>query len=160
MLRLFILGLIALGVFGSPAYAGEVDFTPIITPVFAILGGLIMILVSFVLTWAFKLLKAKTGLELAALEDQIRETVSAFAYRGIDAALLAAKKRVGENGRVTIDNEFIAMAARYLVAAAPGYLVTLGVTKSDGSIDMERVRSFIEARIPTSNAAPVLAPTA
>jgi hypothetical protein len=147
------LAFLLLIVLSSPAFAAEVDLSPIIEPALAAIAAILMLLVSLILTWGFKFLRAKTGIQLVELEDKIRDAVNAFAYRGIDAALLAAKAKLPAGGKITIDNDFVAMAANYLVRSAPDYLKKLGLMKADGTFDMDRIKGFIEARIPTSNAA-------
>ena len=144
MLKKMIAGTFAvvccLAAIASPAFAAEVDFTPLIETGFSILNPVLVAVAGVVITYGVALLKRKTGIDLAIMQQGDNLMLHAGIQRGIDTLERHAIDRLRHSARVEINNPTVAAVASRMIDKSPDLLKRMGVSE-------DRLRELVAERL-------------
>lgn len=148
MLKNMMFGAIAalccLAAIASPAAAAEVDFTPLIETGFSILNPVLVAVTGIVITYGVALIKRKTGIDLAIMQQGDNKMLHAGIQRGIEALERSAFDRFQPHMKIELSNPTVAAVASRMIDKSPDLLKRMGVTE-DGL--RELVAERLQARL-------------
>lgn len=126
-----VAALAALVLMATHAAAVPIDFTPAVDAIFDGLNLLIVALVGAGVTYALALIKRKTGIDLAIMQQGDNKMLHDGIQRGINALEDEARKRVMPDGslRIDVESPVVAEMANRMIVMSPDLLKRMGVTE-------------------------------
>lgn len=144
MLKNMLFGAMAalccLAAIASPATAAEIDFSPLLETGISILNPVLVAVAGVVITYGVALLKRKTGIDLAIMQQGDNLMLHAGIQRGIDALGEMALSRYRGSARIEVSNPTVAAVASRMVDKSPDLLKRMGVTE-------DRLRELVAERL-------------
>lgn len=144
MLKTILVGAFAalccLAAIASPATAAEVDFSPLLETGISILSPVLVAVAGVVLTYGVALLKRKTGIDLAIMQQGDNLMLHSGIQRGIEALSQAALDKARGRMTIEIENPTVAALAKRMMVMSPDLLNRMGVSE-------DRLRELVAERL-------------
>lgn len=144
MLKNMLFGAMAalccLAAIASPATAAEIDFSPLLETGISVLNPVLVAVAGALMTYGIALLKRKTGIDLAIMQQGDNNMLHAGIQRGIDALERTAIERLHHSVRVEVNNPTVAAIASRMIDMSPALLNRMGVTE-------DRLRELVAERL-------------
>lgn len=155
-LRMFLLALVAVmtpvaAFAATDVHATGVDLRPLLQEVLLTVSAVVSLFAMWALRKVGEYIRAKTGVNVLAQEQMIRDYLEAAMARGLAYAL--AKVESADWASVEFKNELLTIASQYVLDAVPGALEHFG-------LDREALIERLVARLPELEASAKVATAA